>query len=187
MTDPIETATRALARGELVVYPTDTLFGLGARATDARAVGRLFAAKSRPLDLPVSFAVSSTEEIEPWANLTESMRSFIRRELPGPVTVLVPPSSAARRHLAPSLLGRSGTIGIRIPDHPVARALVRLAGPVTCTSANRHGETNPTELTSVRAELGNAVAVFLTGGPRPAGRASRIVDLTKGPTAIVRG
>jgi L-threonylcarbamoyladenylate synthase len=185
--DPIEAAARALARGRLVVYPTDTLWGLGARATDAAAVDRLFALKERPPDMPVSLAVSSLEEIEPLVRMLPAQRAFVRRELPGPITVLLPPSPAAKRRLAPALLGPGRSIGVRIPDHPVARELARRAGPITCTSANKHGRTPPPDLEGVRAELGDGVAAYLDGPPAPSGKPSRIIDLTGAAPAVVRG
>ncbi|HEV2316499.1 MAG TPA: L-threonylcarbamoyladenylate synthase [Thermoplasmata archaeon] len=186
MTDPIEAAARSIARGELVVYPTDTLYGLGARATERAAVERLYRAKQRPTDLPVSIAVSSLEEVEPWVALTRPMRAYLRRALPGPFTLLLPPSRLARRRLAPELVGAAGTVAVRVPDHPVARELARRAGPITCTSANRHGEPNPTGLRDVRRALGTAVSTYLGGHPRPSGRGSRIIDLTTSVPSVLR-
>ncbi len=183
-----DAAVAALRRGRLVAYPTDTLWGLAARATDARAVERLFAAKERPRDRPVALALSSLEEIEPWTELDDPVRAFLRRELPGPITALLSPSRSARRRLPVGLLGPSGHLAVRIPDHPVARELARRAGPITATSANRHGRTDPASLAEVARELGDRVAVYLGGGPRPAGTPSRIVDLTGPiPTIVARG
>ncbi|MHB8351481.1 MAG: L-threonylcarbamoyladenylate synthase [Thermoplasmata archaeon] len=178
MPSPLDAAAAALRHGRLVVYPTDTLWGLAARAPDPRAVALLFEAKRRPPGLPVSLAVSSLEEIEPWTELPETVRSFLRRELPGPLTVLLPPSGAARRRLPPGLLGPGGALAVRIPDHPVARELARRAGPITATSANRHGEPEAASLGEVRRALGRRVAVYLNGAPRPSLVPSRIVDLT---------
>lgn len=174
----VEAAARVLARGALVVYPTDTLYGLGARATSEVAVARLLLAKARPADQPISIAVSSTEEVEPWARLTPRSRGWVRRLLPGPVTVLLPASQAARRRLAAPILGAEGTVGLRVPDHPAARALARLVGPITCTSANRHGEPAATTIAAARRAFGPAVGCYLAAGPPPSGRPSMIVDLT---------
>ena len=112
MVDALASAVAALARGELVVYPTDTLLGLGARATDARAVDRLLAAKDRPSAMPISLAVASLQEVEPWVEFTESARAAARRLLPGPVTLLLPASDQARARLAPPLLGPAGALGV---------------------------------------------------------------------------
>lgn len=178
MAPALARAVRALAEGRLVVYPTDTLFGLAARATDASAVGRLVAAKGRSGHQPISIALSSTEEVEPWAALTPARRAALRTELPGPVTALVPASAHARRRLAPGIVAAAGSVGVRVPDHPVARELARQAGPITATSANRHGEPPARTVAAARRALGRAVAVYLDGPPAPSGQPSTLLDLT---------
>ncbi|HTT15473.1 MAG TPA: L-threonylcarbamoyladenylate synthase [Thermoplasmata archaeon] len=174
-------AARALAAGALVVYPTDTLWGLAARADDRSALDRLVAAKGRAPDQPISVAVSALDEVEPFAELSPWARGFLRGHLPGPYTVLVRPSARARRALAPAVAS-GPTIGFRVPDHPLARELARRAGPITATSANRHGAPPARSLAEARRTLGSAVAVYLAGGPAPTGRPSTLVDLT-GPRA----
>lgn len=178
-------AVRALAAGRLVVYPTDTLLGLGARARDARAVARLAVAKGRPPQLAISVAVSSLEEAEALARLSPGARRFLRKHLPGPYTVLVRSSPLARRTLAPPTLGRSGTLGLRVPDHPLARELARRAGPITATSANRHGEPPCRTVVEARRAFRRAVAVYLPAVPTPSGRPSTLVDLTRGAPRVV--
>ena len=135
----LSNAVRALRQGGLVVYPTDTLLGLGALAGDRGAVRRLLKAKGRASTQPISVCLSSTEEIERYAVLSLAARRFLRRHLPGPYTVVLSPSPRARRSFASSVAG-GPTIGVRVPDHPVARELARAAGPITATSANRHGD-----------------------------------------------
>jgi L-threonylcarbamoyladenylate synthase len=176
MADPLAGAVRALRAGRLVVYPTDTLFGLGALAGRSDAVARLLEVKRRPSGQPISVAVSSTEELEPLVLLSESGRAWVRRSLPGPFTALVKVRPDAP--LAPELLARDGTIGIRVPDHPLARRLTQAVGPVTATSANRHGEPNPGTLVEARRVLGGEVAAYLSEGPPPSGRPSQLMDLT---------
>lgn len=171
-------AARAIAAGHLVVYPTDTLFGIAASAHRAAAVARLTALKGRSAARPISVAVSSAEEIEPVAELSRSARRFLRQHLPGPYTVLLRPSTAARRRLAPPLRPIRGTVGIRIPDHPIARELARRAGPITATSANRHGEPPAGSIAECRRLFGERIAIYLDGGPAPSGRPSTLVDLT---------
>jgi L-threonylcarbamoyladenylate synthase len=178
MADRLAGAVAALQRGELVVYPTDTLLGLGARATDARAVDRLLVAKDRPAAMPISVAVSSFEEVEPLVEWGAPARAEARVLLPGPVTLLVRASAAARRRLAPPLLSPAGTLGIRMPDHPVARALARATGPITATSANRHGDPPAATIAEARRAFGGSVAVYLPARPAPTGRPSTLVDLT---------
>jgi L-threonylcarbamoyladenylate synthase len=175
MDTPLGAALRALAAGRVVGYPTDTLYGLAARADDPAAVRRVYAAKRRPADQPLSVAVSSWEEVERIARPSAAARAFLRRHLPGPYTVLLPP--LPRAPLAPELLS-GGSVGVRIPNHPLARELARRAGPITATSANRHGAPAPTSAAGARAQLGDDAALYLSGGPAPSGRPSAIVDHT---------
>ena len=187
MAPSLAEAARAVAAGALVVYPTDTLLGVAARADDAAAVLRLSEAKARPPDQPISVAVSSFEELERLAELGVGSRGFLRTHLPGPYTLLVRPSAWARRHLAPAIAS-GPTIGLRIPDHPVARELARRAGPITATSANRHGAPPARTVAEARRSLGTAVRYYLAARPAPSGRPSELIDLT-GPTPrpVVRG
>ncbi|MGA9840062.1 MAG: L-threonylcarbamoyladenylate synthase, partial [Thermoplasmata archaeon] len=188
MGSPLTDAVRALALGRLVLYPTDTLLGLGARATDADAIGRLVAAKGRPPGMPLSVAVSSTEELEALAVLSPMGRRYVRTHLPGPYTLLARPTPLAQRTLAPEVAGPHGTIGLRVPDHPVARELARRAGPLSATSANRHGSPPCRTLADARRTFGNSVAVYLAAAPRPSGRPSELVDLTRAaPHRVARG
>jgi len=180
-------AVEALRRGQLVVYPTDTLLGLGARARDRAAVGRMVSAKGRSPAQPVSVCVSSTEEVERYADLSPTARRFLRGQLPGPFTVLLTPSAEARRSFAPSV-GGLATIGFRVPDHPVARELARRAGPITATSANRHGAPPARTVAEARRSLGDAVRVYLPAVPPMSGVPSTVVDLIgPEPREVVRG
>ena len=164
----IAEAARALRAGALVVYPTDTLLGLGARATSRAAVARLAQVKGRPGGQPLSVAVSSLEEVEALASLSPAGRRWVRRNLPGPFTVLVTPSRWARASLAPAVVG-GDCLGLRVPAHPIARELARLAGPVVATSANRHGEPPASTLRTARRAFGRGVSVYLVGGRRRGG------------------
>lgn len=180
-------AVRALADGGLVVYPTDTLLGIGARANDPEAVERLARAKGRPPGMPVSVMVSSLAEIEALAEVGPAGRRFVRTQLPGPFTVLVRGSARARRTLAPPVIGPSGIVGLRLPDHPLARELARRAGPITATSANPHGRPPCRTVPAARRAFGGAVAVYLSGPPRPSGVPSQLIDLAHGtPRAVPR-
>ncbi|EQD61654.1 Sua5/YciO/YrdC/YwlC family protein [mine drainage metagenome] len=174
----LDAAEAALRRGAIVGYPTDTLYGLAASARHRRAVDRLVAVKGRASTQPISMAVASVEEIEPWVRWSSAARAFARGHLPGPYTLLVRPSERARRELAPSIVRAAPTLGLRIPDHPIARELARRIGPITATSANRHGDPPARSATEARAALGDRVAVYLNGAPIPSGRPSILVDLT---------
>jgi len=172
-----ETGVRALLAGDLIVHPTDTLYALAARALDRRAVARLVAAKGREARRPMSVAVSSVEELDRWATMNPPARRFARDRLPGAYTVLLPPSREARSRLAPEVAA-CPTIGLRVPDHPLALELARRAGPTVATSANRSGAPSPRTLADCRRALGRSVAVYLAGPPEPSGVASTVVDLT---------
>ena len=188
MTPGLSLALRALAAGELVVYPTDTLLGLAARADNARAIERLEQAKGRPSDRPISIAVSSIEEVDRLTEPSSAARRFLRTQLPGPYTVLLGPSDYARQRLAPRLFAGDGALGLRVPDHPVARELARRAGPVTSTSANLHGQAPCRTVPEARRVFGGRVRTYLSSGPRPSDRPSTIVDLRRGhPRVVARG
>ena len=184
----ISGAAAAIRSGGLVVYPTDTLWGLGASAVHREAVRRVVAAKRRPSGAPISIAFSSAEEIEPFAILSPEARAIARRVLPGPVTLILRASPRARAELAAELIGPDGTVGIRVPDHPVPRELARQVGPITCTSANRHGDPPCRSLPEARRVFGREVAFYLRGSPPPSGRPSQLLDLRGGTMmAIERG
>jgi L-threonylcarbamoyladenylate synthase len=185
MPDALAPAVRALGRGGLVVYATDTLYGLAADAKNGAAVVRLVRTKRRPPGMPISVLVSSTEEIDALAALSEPARRFVRTRLPGPFTVVVRARPDAP--IVPALWNADGTLGVRVPDHPVARELARRAGPITATSANRHGEPAGRTIPEIRRALGRAVDEYLSLGPSPSGHPSQLVDLTgPQPRSIAR-
>ncbi len=187
MGSTVDDAVRALAAGRLVVYPTDTVLGLGARASDRAAVGRLEQAKGRPSGQPISVAVSSLAEVEAFADVSARARRFLRTHLPGPYTVLVRPSPLARARLVPRVFASSGTVGLRLPDHPVARELSRRVGPLTATSANYHGARPCRTVPEARRVFGSRVAVYLSEGSAGSGVPSTLVDLVREePHAIPR-
>lgn len=173
-----ERAVRALRSGAVVAYPTDTLVGLAVSASDPRALQRLFEVKRRPEGAPVSLAFSSLEEVEGWVELDPRRRRLLRELLPGPYTVLLRPSGRAIARLPPALFGPRGTLGVRVPDHPVARELARRAGPITSTSANVHGDPPARRLPEARRMFGRELGAYLDGGPAGSGVPSTLVDAT---------
>ena len=186
MADPWAAAVRAVRRGRPIFYPTDTLWGLGVRPGDRAGIRRLYAVKDRPEGMPVSVAFSSYEEMERYVQLSPTSRAMVRRWLPGPFTFLLPASTKARREWVTAVLGGSGTVGVRIPDHPVARALLARTGPLTTTSANRHGHPPCRTSREARRTFGREVGAYVTGGALPSGRPSTIVALTGRRPHIVR-
>jgi len=168
--DPIDMAVRVLSRDGLVVYPTETVYGLGADALSEDAVLKVYVVKNRPLSRPISIAVSDMDMLGAVAVVDEAARAFIKRFLPGPVTVILPVKSC----LPEIITGGTGLVGIRWPAHEIALAIIaRLDSPITATSANVSGETPPTRPEDVYIHSDYLV----DGGDLP-GTPSTVVDLT---------
>ena len=174
MTD-LDRAADAIAAGELVVYPTETVYGLAADALDADAVERVFEVKGRDRSKPVSLAVPSVEAVTEYTEPTERELAFIRKFLPGPVTVLVD-----RKTMVPDVLtAGSDRVGVRVPDHDLSLELAERAGPITSTSANVSGEPSARETVEIGQSVREAVGVTLDGGPTPVTE-STVVDVAAG-------
>ena len=171
----IADAADALRDGDLVVYPTETVYGLGANALDEDAVSRVFDAKGRDRDDPVSLGVPDAETALEYTAPTARERRFMHEFLPGPVTVVVD-----RTELVPDVLtaGRD-RVGVRVPDHEMALDLLDAFNPITATSANVSGEGSVRDLDDLDDEIREAVAVVLDGGQTP-GTESTVVDVEAG-------
>lgn len=170
--DAAETALRA---GELVVYPTETVYGLGADALDPDAIERVFAAKQRARQEPLSLAVPTVTAAEAYLLADQRTRACMTKFLPGPVTVVGPKAPAV-----PDILtGGRDRVGIRVPDHPLAQALLERVAPLTATSANISGQPSVRDVDDVDPRLREAVAVIIDGG-RTAGGGSTVVDPSRG-------
>ncbi|MFB6188430.1 MAG: L-threonylcarbamoyladenylate synthase [Halapricum sp.] len=167
-------AAEAIRRGELVVYPTETVYGLGADALDPDAVQRVFDAKGRSRDKPVSLAVPDAQAAREYTEPTDLEDAFIREFLPGPVTVLV-----QRREMVPDVLtaGRE-QVGVRVPDHELALSLLAEVAPITATSANVSGQPSVRRVADLDA-ITEAVSVVLDGG-ETGGTGSTVVDVEAG-------
>lgn len=175
MNDALDRAAAAIRDGELVVYPTETVYGLGADALSATAVERVFAAKRRSREKPVSLAVPDVEAALEYTNPTERERRFMAEFLPGPVTVLV-----ERTDTVPDVLtAGNDRVGVRVPDHDVALAVLRRVAPLTATSANVSGRPSVTDPDDLDSEIREAVAAVVDAG-RTAGTESTVVDVTSG-------
>jgi L-threonylcarbamoyladenylate synthase len=182
VTKPIETAAHALARGELVVLPTDTVYGLAASPSVLGATARLFEAKSRPRDLTLPVLAASIEDVERAAALDPGARVLAGRYWPGRLTIVLPRTAEA---LDWDLGEERDSVGVRIPAHALARALLHRTGPLAVTSANRSGLPTPPTCEEVRAEMGDSVAMYLCDDP-VADLPSTIVDLAHGPPRVLR-
>lgn len=179
----IGAAARLLLAGELVAFPTETVYGLGADATNDRAVASIFAAKGRPRFNPLIAHVADADAAAAEAVLDERARQLARRFWPGPLTLVLPRREGSRI----SLLASAGlsTVAIRVPGHTVALALLRATGrPVAAPSANLSTRVSPTTAAHVAEGLGNKVALILDGGPCRVGLESTVLDLS-GPAATL--
>ena len=180
-------AAAALAAGELVAFPTETVYGLGARADDDTAVARIFAAKGRPADHPLIVHVADTKAARGFAAHWPAAADRLTAAFwPGPLTVIVPRKAG----LAGASAGGQSSIGLRCPSHPLAQALLRAAAEcgvpgVAAPSANRFGRISPTRVEHVRQELG-ADLVVLDGGPCELGIESTIIDCTRERPVLLR-
>jgi L-threonylcarbamoyladenylate synthase len=177
-----EAVCQALDAGRLIVYPTDTLYGLGCDPFDGRAVERVFAVKRRPADQPIALALAHPDQIPTYASVSPISRGFIAKHLPGPVTILLRATAEAP---AP-LVSAGGLLGIRVPDHPVARSFAKAFGPITTTSANLHGGPSPATCEAARRQLGDAVDLYIDCGPAPHGTESTIVDVSGDSVNVMR-
>ena len=178
----LERALEVLGGGGLIAFPTDTVYGLGARVDDAEAIARLFSAKGRSEQKAIPVLLGDAGDLERVArDLPEAARVLAARFWPGPLTLVVP-----RRPELPGVLGPDPSIGVRVPDHPVACRLLRAAGPLAVTSANRAGGPNARTAAEVTAQLGGRIELVLDGGEAPGGRPSTVVDLAGGGLHILR-
>jgi L-threonylcarbamoyladenylate synthase len=181
--DAIDAAARAVQAGQLVVLPTDTVYGIGADAFDPTAVTDLLAAKGRGRDMPVPVLVGSWSTIDGLVTYVPAQtRSLIEAFWPGGLTLVV-------EH-APSLawdLGDSrGTVAVRMPLHPVALELLERTGPMAVSSANRSGQAAARTAEEAQDQLAGSVQVYLDGGPARVGIASTIVDVTTETPRVLR-
>ena len=180
----IERAAEMLRAGELVAFPTETVYGLGADASSAAAVKKIFAAKGRPADHPVIVHIADMSELKHWAaEVPRAAWLLAEKFWPGPLTMVLKRSP----HVNDLISGGQNTVGLRVPGHPVAQQLLKaFGGGIAAPSANRFGRLSPTTAAHVRAELGDAVEIVLDGGPCEVGIESTIVDLSREPPAILR-
>jgi L-threonylcarbamoyladenylate synthase len=179
----IARAAEVLRRGGLVAFPTETVYGLGADALDARAVRRIFAAKGRPADNPLIVHVAAPEQARALARAVPPAAETLMSLWPGPLTLVLP-----RAAVVPDVTtAGQDTVAVRIPKHPAALALLRACGrPVAAPSANRSGRPSPTTAEHVRADLDGVVDVILDGGPCAVGLESTVVDVTRTTPMVLR-
>lgn len=169
----IDTAAQVLASGGLVVFPTDTVYGVGAAIDRPDAVERLYVAKGRPLDRAIPVLVSGEAAVERLAfDIDDAARLLMRHFWPGPLTIVVP----AAEWLPKEIVRDTGSVGVRMPDHPVAQQVIlRSGGALATTSANRSGEPESCDATDAERQIGDRVDLIVDGGGTPGGVPSTVV------------
>ncbi len=180
----LERAASALKTGQVVAFPTETFYGLGAAALDPVAVGRIFAAKGRPETKPLPVLVASSAMLDTIvADVPARARQLMARHWPGPLTLVF----RARPEVPESVTAGTGTVGARLSSHPVATGLaLALGGPVTAPSANPSGAAPPTTAAEVLRYFDGAIAIVLDGGPTTGGAPSTVLDVTVEPPRLLR-
>ncbi len=182
--ESIKQAGKLLQQGQLVVFPTETVYGLGANALDAAAVQRIFDAKGRPADNPLIVHVASAEAakrlVREWTPMADRLaRAF----WPGPLTLVLPRDPKVPDAVTAGL----DSVAVRVPAHPLAQAVLRAAGvPVAAPSANSSGRPSPTTAQHAESDLGDKVPLYLDGGPATVGLESTVVSLLGDKPAILR-
>ncbi len=177
-------AVRLLRAGELVAFPTETVYGLGARALDEAAIARVFEAKGRPRSHPLIAHVAGEEDARSLAAEWSARASRLAQAFwPGPLTLVVPRAA----HVPAALAGGADSIAVRAPSHPIARALIAALGePIAAPSANRYQSISPTRAEHVLKSLGDRVALVIDGGPCASGIESTVVDVRGERATVLR-
>jgi L-threonylcarbamoyladenylate synthase len=180
----IEQAVEALRAGELVVFPTETVYGLGANASNPPAVRKIFEVKGRPPDHPVIVHLDDPRYLHRWVSEMPAVAEALAAKFwPGPLTLILPKAD----NVNDIVTGGQNSIGIRIPSHPMAQQLLNaFGGGIAAPSANRYGRLSPTKPEHVRDELGDAVKIILDGGDSPIGLESTIVSCLDNQARLLR-
>lgn len=178
----ITSALEIILSGGLVAFPTDTVYGVGCLAFHQHAIESIYIAKDRSMEKAIPVLIGDNEDL---VKVAEEIPIFamklIARFWPGPLTVLVP-----KKATLPQAISATSTVGVRVPDHDVARAILRLAGPMAVTSANISGQASPTTAQQVLEQLGGRIPMIIDGGETPGGIPSTLVDCTSNELQILR-
>jgi len=178
----VSDAVEAFKNGKVIVYPTDTVYGVGVNALDPHAVFKIFKIKERPLNKALPVAVSGLRMVKRLAIITEKAEKLMKTFWPGALTIIL-----RRRSEIPDVVtgGKIG-IGLRVPNHIVPLSIIKtLKQPIIATSANLHGNVNPVDVDEVLKQLGERVNLIIDGG-RVSGTPSTVIDVLKEPPLIVR-
>ncbi|HCK66720.1 MAG TPA: threonylcarbamoyl-AMP synthase [Anaerolineae bacterium] len=178
----IQTALEVLQNGGIVAFPTDTVYGLGALAFDNSAIESIYVAKNRPIEKAIPVLVGDVKDFEVVASsIPEMAKRFAEKFLPGPLTCVIPKKSSL-----PPAISSTNTVAVRIPNHPDALNLLKLAGAMAVTSANISGAESPVTAKEVYKQLNGRIPLILDGGKTPGGIPSTLVDCTKETPIILR-
>jgi L-threonylcarbamoyladenylate synthase len=178
----ISSALAVLHRGGLVAFPTDTVYGVGALAFNAAAVRRIYAAKGRRMEKAIPVLIADPADLAKVTLAVPRMASRLASHFwPGPLTLVVP-----KHPELPEVVSDKPTVAVRIPDHPLARALLRSAGPLAVTSANLSGQPSASTAQQVLAQLAGRIGLIIDGGTTPGGVPSTIVDCVEAEPRILR-
>ncbi len=181
-TEALNRALSVLQSGGLVAFPTDTVYGVGALAFDAIAIESIYAAKDRPVEKAIPILIGGPEDLDKVTiGLPPLAAKLAARFWPGPLTLVMPKSP-----YLPDIVSAAPTVGVRIPDHPVARALLQAAGPMAVTSANLSGQPSPRTAGDVMRQLNGRIPLVLDGGETPGGLSSTVVDCLGAEPVILR-
>ncbi len=180
----IPRAVALLRTGDIVAFPTETVYGLGADAANPAAVAKIFAAKGRPVDHPLIVHLPDASHMARWARgVPAEAEKLVAAFWPGPLTLIL----KRQPHVPDAVTGGQDTVGLRVPNHPLAlELLAAFDGGIAAPSANRFGRISPTTAAHVREEIGARVPLILDGGPCPVGIESTILDLSRGRPVLLR-
>ena len=180
--DMMPQARAVLNKGGLVAFPTDTVYGVGTLVFDGPAVESIYRAKDRPIEKAIPVLIGDAEDMEKVGmNIPETAYRLATRFWPGPLTVVIP-----KKPTLPESVSATATVGVRVPDHAVARTLLRAAGPMAVTSANISGQPSPSTAEEVFAQLGGRIDLIIDGGKTPGGVPSTVIDCTENDLKILR-
>ena len=180
--ESIQRSLEVLSQGGIVAFPTDTVYGLGALAFNGQAVESIYRAKDRPVEKAIPVLIAETSDLEKVSSgMTDDVRRLASRFWPGPLTIIVP-----KHPSLPESVSATGTVGVRVPDHPVAQALLRSTGPLAVTSANRSGQPSPSTAQEVFEQLKGHIRLIVDGGRTPGGVPSTLVDCTGSEIQVLR-
>ena len=180
--EAIQAAIKILKSGGLVAFPTDTVYGVGALAFDGKAVEAIYKAKDRPIEKAIPVLIADVADMEKAGmNIPDIAYKLAARFWPGPLTVVIP-----KKPTLPESVSATETVGVRVPNHDVARAILRAAGPMAVTSANISGQQSPSTAQEVFAQLGGRIDLIIDGGTTPGGVPSTVVDCTGSDIKVLR-